>query len=212
MYSNNKSLANNKVLTAHSSKEAESSTIASLVCKGGAGIVKNLIVGGSIIGDISTNIIDTDLAVPLIIVPVNASELILGAADITTTIKGDVVSIGETTSETQVEDNLTVVGDLDVDGLTISLGAATSETQVEDNLTVVGDLDVDGTVISLGATISETTVEDNLTVDGNINAKGNVNLASDAGMTRIGSTNVLIITAVGWLMILNQTVQIQDVS
>jgi len=118
-----------------------------------------------------------------------------------TLTSGSVVKIGNATSETTVQDNLTIAGDLTVSGSSLFSGDLALSGAVD----ITGDLDVDninlngnaittttgalsidpngtnalqlgtatsGSVISIGHSVSETTINDNLTVTGDLIVNG----------------------------------------
>ena len=114
-----------------------------------------------------------------------------GALKIATETSGIAVTIGHTTSETTIADNLSVTGDIDVDGtanldntdidgtLTVDGTAidfnATSTLAIDNTNTSNGitiGTSTSGVPISIGHTTSETTVNDNLTVTGDLTVSG----------------------------------------
>ncbi len=126
-----------------------------------------------------------------------------------TNISGGPVSIGHTTSETTVNDNLSVTGDLAVDGVSnldntdIDGTFAMDGTSFDVNATTTLSLDntntsngitlntnVSGGPVSIGHTTSETTINDNLTVTGDTELGGN--LAVPFQIVHAGDTHTAI--------------------
>jgi len=165
---------------------------------------------------------DTELELGIGKFDVNASDAItIDCSDNTKSIalgetSGLAITIGHTTSETTVSDNLTVTGDQTVGG-TLGITGKTTTTALQSvgeinldattlDIDASDDIDIDtsdttggiaiGTVtsgvpISIGHTTSETTVNDNLTITGTTTlAATTLGAKLTAGANEIECTNV----------------------
>ncbi len=123
----------------------------------------------------------------LIVDTANSSE----SVSIGTGVSGTAITLGHSTSEVTVADNLTVTGNVDVDGITNLDNTDIDGTLVVDGSNISLDssstLNIDnsntsngitigtatsGVPISIGHTTSEVTVNDNLNVTGNLTVSG----------------------------------------
>jgi len=142
-----------------------------------------------------------------------------GALKLATETSGIALTIGHTTSETTVADNLTTTGDTSVGGTLgvtgvatfathvalgdsdiLKLGAGTDLTLYHDGsnsyiTNAVGALKVatetSGIAVSIGHTTSETTVNDNLTVTGTLT--GTLATAAQGSVTSLGTLTTLTV-------------------
>jgi len=142
-----------------------------------------------------------------------------GALKIATETSGIALTIGHTTSETTIADNLTTTGDTSVGGTLgvtgvatfathvalgdsdiLKLGAGTDLTLYHDGsnsyiTNAVGALKVatetSGIAVSIGHTTSETTVNDNLTVTGTLT--GTLATAAQGNVTSLGTLTTLTV-------------------
>ena len=142
----------------------------------------------------------------------------VGALKIATETSGIAVTIGHTTSETTIADNLTTTGNTSVGGTLGVTGVATFSTHV-----ALGDSDIlklgaapdmqlyhDGTnsyitnatgalkiatetsgiAVTIGHTTSETTIADNATITGNLSVGGNFDVTGTLDFSDSAITNV----------------------
>ena len=101
-----------------------------------------------------------------------------GGLYLATTSSGIAVSIGHTTSETTVNDNLTVTGDLKLSSNVIkaSDGGSTITMDTSDNVTIAGDLTVGGGDIDLSGEASQITLIDNNAAALQIGSSGSLDI------------------------------------
>jgi len=120
-----------------------------------------------------------------------------GTTRLGTTTSGIPVLIGHTTSETTVNDNLTVTGDLTLSSNVIkaSDGGSTITLDTSDNVAIGNNLKVGGNVIQAsdgGSTITMDT-SDNVTIAGDLTVTGNdIKGSGGTAITMDGSNNVTI--------------------
>jgi hypothetical protein len=135
-----------------------------------------------------------------------------GALKLATETSGIAVTIGHTTSETTVADNLSVTGDIAVDGTsnldntdidgtfavdgtTISLDATTSlnidNSNTSNGITIATA--TSGVPISIGHSTSETTVNDNFTVTGQTTLSDNILVGNTKKLGMDGTVNNYIV-------------------
>ena len=135
-----------------------------------------------------------------------------GALKLATETSGIAVTIGHTTSETTVADNLSVTGDIAVDGTsnldntdidgtfavdgtTISLDATTSlnidNSNTSNGITIATA--TSGVPISIGHSTSETTVNDNFTVTGQTTLSDNILVGNTKKLGMDGTVNQYIV-------------------
>tara|TARA_R100000781_G_scaffold108460_1_gene73004 strand:+ start:4079 stop:5608 length:1530 start_codon:yes stop_codon:yes gene_type:complete len=169
-----------------------------LRCEGGGSIAKNLYVGTDFHVDGIAYLDDTDIDGTLV---VDGSNISLDSTStlnidnsntsngitIGTATSGVPISIGHTTSETTVNDNLTVTGDLKLSSNVIkaSDGGSTITLDTHDNIWIGNNLIVGGNIVKAsdgGNTITMDT-SDNVTIGNNLKVGGNVIQASDGGNT-----------------------------
>jgi len=143
----------------------------------------------------------------------------VGALKIATETSGIALTIGHTTSETTIADNLTTTGDTSVGGTLgvsgvatfathvalgesdiLKLGAGTDLTLYHDGsnsyiTNAVGALKVatetSGIAVTIGHTVSETTIADNLTVTGTLT--GTLATAAQGSVTSLGTLTTLTV-------------------
>jgi hypothetical protein len=135
---------------------ASSTTTGALVVDGGVGIAGKLYVGGDTVltgdlqvkgGDITTDQTTFNL--------LNATTTTVNAFGAATA-----VNIGASTGETTINNDLSVVGDVDVGAGNFTVDSATGDTTTAGNLTVSGDLTINGTTTTVNTSTLD--VEDSL--------------------------------------------------
>ena len=115
--------------------DASNSTSGALKVDGGVGVAKKLYVGTDLDVDGTANLDNTDIDGTLVVDGSNISLDSTSTFNIDCSNTSNGISIGTATS-----------------GVPISIGHSTSETTINDNLTVTGDLTVNGTTTTINST------------------------------------------------------------
>jgi len=141
-----------------------------------------------------------------------------GALKVATETSGIAVTIGHTTSETTIADNLTTTGNTSVGGTLGVTGVATFSTHValgDSDILKLGDApdmqlyhdgsnsyitnatgalkiatETSGIAVTIGHTTSETTIADNATVTGNLSVGGDFDVTGSFDMSDANITNI----------------------
>jgi len=142
----------------------------------------------------------------------------VGALKVATETSGIAVTIGHTTSETTIADNLTTTGNTSVGGTLGVTGVATFSTHValgDSDILKLGDApdmqlyhdgsnsyitnatgalkvatETSGIAVTIGHTTSETTIADNATVTGNLSVGGDFDVTGSFDMSDANITNI----------------------
>jgi hypothetical protein len=133
--------------------DSTSSTSGALIVDGGVGIAKKLFVGTDLDVDGTTNLDNTDIDGTLVVDGSNISLDSTTTLNIDNSNASNGITIGTATS-----------------GVPISIGHGTSETTVNDNLTVTGNLTINGTTTTVNSTT--VTVDDPIFTLGGDSAPG----------------------------------------
>jgi len=184
-----------------------SPTVGSIQTDGGLGVVLDLYVDGT--SNLDNTDIDGTFAADGTTFDVNSTTTVTidntntsNGVVINAVTSGSPISIGHTTSETTVNDNLSVTGDLavelvanldntDIDGTITADGTAfdfnATSTFTMDNTNTTNGIDIntgtDGSPVDIGHSNSEVGIGDNLTVSGDADVVGALTgntIASDA--------------------------------
>jgi cytoskeletal protein CcmA (bactofilin family) len=133
------------VLDLNDTTDSSSKTTGAVKVAGGVGIEKKLFVGTDLAVDGTSNLDDTDIDGTLVVDGTNISLDSTSTLNIDNSNTSNGITIGTATS-----------------GVPVSIGHTTSETTVNDNLTVTGDLTVNGTTTTINSTTL--TVDDKVVV------------------------------------------------
>jgi hypothetical protein len=171
-----------------------STTTGALVVNGGAGFANSITVGGAstfnnnltVTGDLAVNGGDiTTTATTFNLVNTNATTVNIAGA-------GTNVQIGAATGTTEINNNLNVIGDIDIDGG--DLTASTASFNLLDSTVTTLNFARAATLITVGATTGTTNIRNaTVTLDGttlNINGSNPSIASSSTGTASIFNANI----------------------